>query len=167
MTQIGKGLAAVRRRRVWAVVACMAIMILLPVVLVFETVTQIGLMENMAGLGLRINGVLFGATIAGPTVWLWPLVVILCSCALLTGRGWSGLFWAIAPIGLMFCGDGITTLANGFSLGQLADQFGLSLALENSGRTVFALGGDLPATAGFFMGQLIFLKKAVFDPISA
>jgi hypothetical protein len=145
-------------------VVCAVVLMGMLAGLLFAAVTQIGLMTGVGGLGVRFDGVLFGATIAGPTVWLWPFLAGLLLYPFIAGRYWPRLLWVAAPVGLMFCGDGITALLHALPLGNLATQFGLGLALEMSGQTWFSAGGDLPATAGFLLGQAIFLKKAVFDP---
>lgn len=159
--------AAVPLHRGRALIVCVLVLMAMLAALLFVVVTQIGLMTGVGGLGVRINGVLFGATIAGPTVWLWPFLAGLLVYPLVAGTYRRRLLWVAAPVGLMFCGDGITALLHGLPLGDRATQFGLGLALEGSGQTWFSTGGNLPATAGFFLGQLIFLKKAVFDPAAA
>ncbi len=150
-----------------ALVVCVVVLVGMLAALLFAAVTQIGLMTGVGGLGVRIDGVLFGATIAGPTVWLWPFLAGLLLYPFVAGQYWPRLLWVAAPVGLMFCGDGVTALLHGLPVGELATQFGLGLVLEGSGQTWISAGGDLPATAGFFLGQLIFLKKAVFDPAAA
>lgn len=167
MQSNGSDIRPVPFHRGRAVVASITVSMMVLTVLLFAVVTQMGVGTGVGSPGMRIDGVLFGATIAGPTISLWPLFAGIVLYPVLAGCYWTRVFWVLAPAVLMLLGNGVNALLQGMATAHLASQFGLGLAVEWSGQAWLTGGGNLPATAGFFLGLLVLLKKAVFDPAAA
>jgi hypothetical protein len=147
-----------------ALVISLTVSLLMLMVLLFSVVTQMGVGSGIGRPGMRIDGVLFGATIAGPTVSLWPFLAAIIFYLILAGRNWTRVLWAFAPIVLMLLGNGMNALLQMMAIAHVASQFGLGLVVQWEGETWLNSGGNLPATGGFFLGLMLLLKNAVFDP---
>ncbi|MGB7397167.1 MAG: hypothetical protein WA914_05095 [Candidatus Macondimonas sp.] len=147
-----------------ALIISLTVFLLGLMVLLFAVVTQIGV---GTGLGLRIDGVLFGATIAGPTVSLWPFLAGIALYPALAGRNRTRVLWVLAPVVLMLLGNGVNALLQMMAITSFMSQFGLGLAVEWTGEPWLDSGGNLPATGGFFLGLMLLFKNAVFDPAAA
>ena len=150
-----------------ALVISLTVFLLVLLVLLFAVVTQIGLGTGVGHPAMRIDGVLFGATIAGPTVSLWPFLAAIVLYPALAGRNWPRVFWVFAPVVLMLLGNGVNVLLQTLAIGHVLSQFGLGLVVEWAGETWLNCGGNLPATGGFFLGLMLLFKNAVFDPAAA
>ena len=99
----------------------------------------------------RLDFVLFGATIAGPTLPLWPVVAAAILYAVVFPKRWTQLAWAALPIGLMLLGDGL--------------HHALSTWTGNGG-VHLSCGGNLLATVGLTGGIVWLAKKTVFDALA-
>lgn len=150
-----------------ALIISLMVSLLALMVLLFAVVTQIGVGTGVGHPGMRIDGVLFGATIAGPTVSLWPFLAGIVLYPVLTGRNWTRILWVLAPLVLMLLGNGVNALLQTMAITSFMSQFGLALVVEWTGETWLNSGGNLPATGGFFLGLILLVKKAVFDPVAA
>lgn len=150
-----------------ALVISLTVPLLMLLILLFAVVTQMGVGTSIGRPGVRIDGVVFGATIAGPMVSLWPFLVGIALYPALAGRYWTRVVWVLAPVVLMLLGNGVNALLQTMPIAHVVSQFGLGLVVEWTGETWLKGGGNLPATAGFFLGLMILIKKAVFDPAAA
>lgn len=150
-----------------ALVISLTVSLLMLMVLLFAVVTQIGVGTGVGRPGMRIDGVLFGATIAGPTVSLWPFLAAIILYLVLAGRNWTRVLWVLAPVVLMLLGNGVNALLQTMAIAHVVSQFGLGLVVEWTGEPWLSSGGNLPATGGFFLGLMLLLKNAVFDPAAA
>jgi|GEM_PF-1878850 hypothetical protein len=150
-----------------ALIISLTVFLLALMVLLFAVVTQIGVGTGVGHPGMRIDGVLFGATIAGPTVSLWPILAGIVLYPVLAGRNWTRVLWVLAPVVLMLLGNGVNALLQTMAITHVVSQFGLGLVVEWTGETWLNSGGNLPATGGFFLGLMLLFKNAVFDPVAA
>lgn len=150
-----------------ALAISLTVSLLMLMVLLCAVVTQVGVGSGVGHPGMRIDGVLFGATIAGPTVSLWPFLAAIVIYPALAGRYWTRVFWVLAPAILMLLGNVVNALLQTMAIGPVFSQFGLGLVVEWTGETWLNSGGNLPATGGFFLGLMLVLKNAVFDPAAA
>lgn len=150
-----------------ALIISLTVFLLALMVLLSAVVTQIGVGTGIGHPGMRIDGVLFGATIAGPTVSLWPFLAAIILYLILAGRYWTRVLWAFAPLVLMLLGNGVNALLQMMAITSFMSQFGLGLVVEWTGEPWLDSGGNLPATGGFFLGLMLLFKNAVFDPVAA
>lgn len=151
------------RERVWAFGATLGLVVPLLAVQVFMTVMQIGLFHAFR---LRIDAILFGATISGPELSLLPWLIGAGAYVLVAFRSWKRLLWFAAPGALMLLGDGLSGLW-GLLPGSTGAAVGIGWVLEFADGIQFAVGGNLPATAGFFIGFIVMMKKLLFDLLVA
>ena len=116
--------------------------------------------------GARLDFVLFGATIAGPTLPLWPIVAAGGLYAAVFPSRWTQLAWVALPVGLMVLGDGLHHLLS-LRSGWLATvPHGLALTWAGSDSGHLSYGGNLLATAGLIGGVIWLAKKTVFDALA-
>lgn len=116
--------------------------------------------------GVRLDFVLFGATIAGPTLPLWPVVAAGILYAVVFPKRWTRLAWTALPIGLMLLGDGLHHALSIWAGWLVTVPHGLALTWTGSGGVHPTCGGNLLATAGLTAGIAWLAKKTVFDALT-
>ncbi|MFZ5533975.1 MAG: hypothetical protein ACOY5H_10715 [Pseudomonadota bacterium] len=114
----------------------------------------------------RLDFVLFGATIAGPTLPLWPVVAAGIFYAVAFPKRWTRLAWTALPIGLMLLGDGLHHALSIWAGWLVTVPHGLALTWTGSGGVHLTCGGNLLATAGLTGGIAWLAKKTVFDALT-
>ena len=113
--------------------------------------------------GARVDFVLFGATIAGPTLPLWPVLALgVLYVVVFLGR-WMQLAWMALPVGLMLLGDGLHRVLSIWAGWLVTVPHGLALTWVGNGGAPLSCGGNLFATAGLIGGIVWLVKKTVFD----
>lgn len=117
--------------------------------------------------GARLDVVLFGATIAGPTLPVWPVVAAAILYVIAFPGRWRQLAWAALPVGLMVLGDGLHHLLSFWAGWLVTVPQGLALTWVGSGGVHLSCGGNLLATAGLVGGIGWLAKKTVFDALAA
>lgn len=115
--------------------------------------------------GARLDVVLFGATIAGPTLPLWPILAAGLLYAITFPKSWAQLAWAALPVGLMLLGDGLHHLLSIWGGGLVTIPHGLALTWVGGDGAHLSCGGNLPATAGLVGGVVWLAKRTVFDAL--
>lgn len=149
--------------RLWAFVVTLGLIVILLAAQLCTTVMQIGLFQAFR---LRIDAIVFGATIAGPELSLLPWLIGAGAYMLVAFRHWKRLLWCAAPVALMLLGDGLSGL-RGLRAESAGAAAGIGWVLEFAGGIQFAVGGNLPATAGFIIGFIVMMKKLLFDLLVA
>ncbi len=150
-----------------AVVAAMVSMAFVLAALGATFVASVLQVDPCRACGARLDVVLFGATIAGPTLPVWPLVAAAILYVIAFPGRWRRLAWTALPVGLMVLGDSLHHLLS-FRAGWLVTvPQGLALTWVGSGGVHLSSGGNLLATAGLVGGIGWLAKKTVFDALVA
>ena len=116
--------------------------------------------------GARVDLVLFGATIAGPTLPLWPVLALGVLYVVVSPGRWMQLAWMALPVGLMLLGDGLHRVLSIWASWLVTVPHGLALTWTGNGGVRLSCGGNLLATAGLTGGIVWLAKKTVFDALA-